>query len=326
MLKRFIACFVCVSIAATNSVPAHVYAHEQVPASVISEAGLLEKYPDARIIRVSPDEYPAFERKLRKRGYRQAETLNIQMALEDTRAEYRESAQTPANAKTANDCAGEGVDSSGEQSINVLLDITDDMMDAGQRSSGDAAAVVFIIIGTVVVIVWTLYVFKYLYDVSFGLVPCGRWHEFTAVSSSASTSGNQHARFNGLRYSTGFRDGAAYVGIGLEIGRADILLEEAGLLELKGNYFMMGPMLRWRLSRGINPAAFQLDFTAGTTEHDEIGLLAKARMSLLFGIGDNLRLGLSWGVLNINLDEDQGVITERSQYHYLYGISMGFRF
>ena len=314
------------SITGMCILPHPVQAMEQAPVSGFSEAALLEKYPGATIYHVTPEEYPALERKLRGHGYIQEETVNLQLALESGEEKNRQTRQTGGTAKSKKECADQGADSAGEQSINVLLDFTDDMLKEGERSSSDSAAVVFIIIGAVVVVVWALYVFKYIYDVATGFAPCGRWDEFTAVASSASTGADQHARFNGLRYATGFRDGITDVGISVEAGKTDILLVEASALELKGNYLLIGPMLRWPLTRGLNPAAFQLDFTAGTTEHKEIGLLAKARMSLVFGIGDYLRLGLSWGVLNINLNEGQGVITERSQYHYLYGINMGFRF
>lgn len=193
-------------------------------------------------------------------------------------------------------------------------------------SSSDDAAVLFVVVGTVVVIVWALYVFKYLYDISLGNTPCGRWSELAVVSSNASAGVAQHARFDGLRYSTGFREGSLDVGLGFELGQTDILLSEVGVLELEGRYWLLGPILRWRLSRGKNPSYFQMNFVAGSTEHDEVGLLAKASLGLLFGIGDSLQLGVNWGAMNINLNDNQGIISERSQYHYLYGINMGFRF
>ena len=45
-----------------------------------------------------------------------------------------------------------------------------------------------------------------------------------------------------------------------------------------------------------------------------------------FGLGDHLHLGLSWGAMNVELNNDQGIISDRDQYHYLYGVSAGFRF
>jgi hypothetical protein len=230
------------------------------------------------------------------------------------------------NDSIADDCAGGDVESSGDDSLQVMLDITDDVLNSNNGSSSDQAAVLFVVVGAVVVMVWTVYVFKYLYDISLGDAPCGRWHEVTAVRSNASAGSGQHARFDGLRYSTGFRDGTLDVGIGFELGQADILLSEVGALELQGRYWLLGPILRWRFSGDVNPNYFQMNFIAGTTEHDEVGMLARASLGFLFGVGDSMQLGFNWGAMNIDLNENQGIITERDQYHYFYGVNVGFKF
>lgn len=326
MFHRLTTYFVCIALIGYSIVPDPVCAMDKASIAEFSETELLEKYPGARIIQVTEAEYPALEKKLRQHGYSQAEKVPLQLVQQDVPMDVQGTIQQKDYSDSRDDCAGEGLESAGEQSIDVLVDFTEDMMKTGGNSSSDDAAVLFIVIGTIVVVVWALYVFKYLYDVSVGLVPCGRWNEVTAVTGSTSTNSNQHARFDGLRYATGFRDGIADIGISFELGQADILLTEVGVLELKGRYWLMGPMLRWRFSEGINPLAFQLNFTAGTTEHSEVGLLAKASMAILFGIGESVQIGLSWGALNINLDEDQGIISDHSQYHYLYGINLGYRF
>ena len=69
-----------------------------------------------------------------------------------------------------------------------------------------------------------------------------------------------------------------------------------------------------------------MNFLAGSTEIDELGVIAQATLELQFGIGDAMRLGISWGAININIERDQGFITEREQYYYLYGLNIGYRF
>lgn len=322
MLHKLITYFICLTMTGMTVLPGPVYAGELPLSDTFNETELLEKYPDAKVIHVSPEEYQMLEKELQQQGYQQSEVVSLQLAQNNTnRVETKQN-----NLKLKDDCSNRGDESAGEESFRVMVDFTDDMMRSGNGSSGDAAAVLFVVVGTVVVIVWALYVFKYLYDISLGNTPCGLWNELTVVSSAASTSIAQHARFNGLRYSTGFRDGSLDVGLGFELGQADILLSEIGILELKGKYWLLGPILRWRLSQGINPSYFQMNFTAGTTEHDEVGLLAKASLGLLFGLGDSMQLGLNWGAMNINLNDNQGIVSERSQYRYLYGVNMGFRF
>ena len=326
MPRQLITYFICISMVVMNVIPPPVYADEFLSSSEFNEAELLEKYPDAKVIRVSPEEYLALEKRLQQRGYRQSEVVPLQLAQNNAARDTAIAEPVYADAVSSRDCVdNKGDESTGEDSFRVMLDITDDMMNS-RGSSSDSAAVLFVIVGTVVVIIWSLYVFKYLYDVSLGNAPCGRWNEFAVVGSSASTGDTQHARFNGLRYSAGIRDGLMDVGVSLELGEADILLSEVGVLELKGRYWLLGPVLRWRLSQGINPSYFQTNFVAGSTEHDEVGLLARASLGLLFGVGDSLQLGLNWGAMNIDLNENQGVITQRDQYHYFYAINMGFRF
>ncbi len=325
MFRQLTAYLICITMIGSSVIPHPVYAAGLSSSDVFNEAELLEKYPDAKVIRVSPEEYLALEKKLQQSGYRQSEVVPLQLAQNNVEQDAGVVEPVHVDTVSSDDCTENGDESTGEDSFRVMLDITDDMMHSS-GSSGDGAAVLFVIVGTVVVIVWSLYVFKYLYDVSLGNAPCGRWNEVAVVSSSASTGEAQHARFNGLRYSTGVRDGSMDVGISLELGETDILLSEVGVLELKGRYWLLGPVLRWRLSQGINPSYFQTNFVAGSTEHDEVGLLAKASLGFLFGLGDSLQLGLNWGAMNIDLNENEGVITQRDQYHYFYGINMGFRF
>jgi len=326
MFQRFTIYLICFAMSGMSVVPHPAYALEHPAMIGLGTSELLEKYPDAKIIHVSTDEYPTLEKQLRQQGYSQSRTMPLQLVQHDRQENDRGVDQQQGVSPLRGDCEEPGGESSGEKSLRVMVDFTEDMMRSSNNTSSDEAAVVFVVIGAIVLVVWTLYVFKYFYDVSVGVIPCGRWNELTVVTGFTSTSDEQHARFNGLRYSTGFRDGVADIGISFELGQADILLKEVSTLELKGRYWLLGPMLRWRISHGLNPSYLQMNFIAGTTEHDEVGLLAKASLGVLLGIGETMQLGLNWGAMNINLNGDQGIISDRDQYHYLYGINMGFRF
>lgn len=330
LLHRFIVYLVCVSVAATCVLPGTGYAGVGNSAVMMemNEQVLLNDYPQAKILHVTTDNYPALEERLKQMGYQKSKPVALDLAQSDTRYIKQSPSEDnrPVETSTSDDCGQGGITSSSEESFRVIVDLTDDIMDSGNNASGDEAVVVFVIIGAVVLVVWTLYVFKYFYDVSVGIVPCGRWSELTMITSGTSNDGDQHARFNGLRYSTGFRNGVADVGISLEAGQIDLLLREVTSLELEGQYWLLGPVLRWRLLDEANPSYLEMNFLAGSTEHDEVGLLARANIGVLIGIGKALQLGLNWGVMNINLNGDQGIISDRSQYHYLYGINIGFRF
>ena len=333
MLHRITTYLLCCAMISMNIMPRSVYAVEHPVPISLSEAELFEKYPGAKVVQVTPKQYLKLENELQQQGYQQSEVIPLQLTQNEIEYEpgfepesvNSNVVESQDESELSDDCVEKRNEKADEDSLRIMLDITDDAMNSG-GSSGDDAAVLFVIVGTVVVFIWTLYVFKYFYDVSMGVAPCGRWNELAVVTSSVSTVEGQHAFFEGLRYSTGFRDGTLDVGIGFELGQTDILLSDVGTLELQGRYWLVGPVLRWRLSSVRNPSYFQMSFVGGSTEHDEVGVLAKASLGLLFGLGDSLQLGVNWGAMNINLNEDQGIITERSQYHYLYGLNVGFKF
>lgn len=322
MIKNILTRFLCFVIAWTTVFPASA---QSIGTSGLNETQIRQKYPNARIVHVSAEEYPQLAAQLGQQGYNQEYSLALkQLAQRDTAADTNETRQRPPGLEQQqrNDCGG-SIRESGDSSVQFNLNFGNTSSSSG--SNGDDAAVVFVIIGLVMVVVWTLYFFKYLYDVSVGLSPC-RWSEVSVISSFISRFDQQHARFYGVQYATGIQDGATEFGIAAEMGHSDILLIESSPLQLQGLYWFLGPVLRWRMSEGANPHYFKLHFMGGSTEHDEIGVLAKAGLSLQFAVGPAAFIGLNWGALHINLSEDQGIINERNQYHYLYGINFGMKF
>lgn len=310
---------ICLVMAWSGVVPAHT-SPATIPAQ-ITEADIQARYPNARIIHVAPENYSQLAQSLQQQGYYIANKLPA-----DADPQTDEVTPPPYNPAVTNDCGDRNAPSAGDESLRVMVDFSSDMMRSGSNGNRDAAVVVFVIIGTVLIVVWALYVFKYIYDVAAGFTPCGKWTDISLVRSSISSSTQQHADFVGLRYMTGFRDGATEFGISAEIGQSDILLADLGQPEMKGSYWFLGPVLRWRLSHSNNPSYFQMNFLAGSTEHDAMGTIAQANLGLQFGLGENFKLGVSWGALNINLKNTQGIVSERDQYYYLYGVNMGYQF
>lgn len=313
----------CMVLAWTSVMP--VYADTPVAGAGISEADILAIYPNARIIHVEPAAYPQLAEQLRQQGY-DTTVAPMQLASNDAIRNNVVSVENAPLPRTGdcNDSAAKP--SPGDESIRVMVDFSSDMMKSGGNGNRDTAAVVFVIIGTVLIVVWALYVFKYIYDVSVGFTPCGKWTDIALVRSAISSSSQQHADFYGVRYMTGYRDGATEFGISAEIGQSDILLSDLGAPEMQGTYWFIGPVLRWRLSRSDNPGYFQMNFMAGSTEFSAMGTIAQANLGLQFGIGEGFKLGLSWGAMNINLKNTQGIVSERDQYYYLYGVNMGYQF
>ncbi|HEY0720662.1 MAG TPA: hypothetical protein VGE50_05360 [Gammaproteobacteria bacterium] len=320
-MTRIITYLICFFVFWTSTVPS--YATESAGEDQYTANNQYNALPTARVIRISPEEYPLLESQLIAKGYRQSNEKVLLAARYEARAAVETQIYNTEH-DAVNDCAdrerGRRTDDS---PVNVSINVVHDMAPDGD---GVEAAVVFVVIGTVVVIVWTLYAFKFLYDVTVGTPPCGRWSELNFTASMISSDADQHADFSGVHFMTGYRDGYTDIGISAEAGQSNILLTETGTLSLEGIYWMVGPTLRWRVNNNRNPSFYEMEFVAGTTEHEEVGLLAKAKAGFSFGIGDALRWGVNLGVLNINLNDNQGIITDRHRYYYLFGVEMGYRF
>ena len=305
----------CYLLFCTSVVPA------RADSALQEETAIRASYPDATIIHVEPENYLELAESLKQQGYHIANKLPAD-ANQPSAAVAASLYKPPAS----NDCDDRNQSTAGEESIRVMVDFSSDMMKSGGNGNRNSAAVVFVIIGTVLIVVWALYVFKYIYDVSTGFTVCGKWSDIALVHSAISSSAQQRADFYGLRYMTGFRDGATEFGISAEIGQSNILLSDFSVPLLQGTYWLIGPVLRWRLSRDKNPSYFQMNFMAGATEFDVMGTIAQASLGLQFGIGDGFKLGVSWGAMNIDLKNTQGIISEQDDYYYLYGVNMGYQF
>ena len=325
MFKKITSYLLCFTLAWSTVVP--VYAEQAVITTDMTEQEIRMLHPNAKIIHVAQENYSQLAENLRNQGYApktetflaQANTQNIEHAISNT--------ESTSNTPECNDTTlTKTSNKSGSGDINAAIDISDGILKSGNGSGGDGAVIVFVIIGAIVIVVWALYVFKYLYDLSTGFVPCEYWYQLTYTSSSISDDLETHFNMDGLRFTTGFRDDGTDVGIALEMGHADILLTEQQSLKLDGFYWMLGPTLQWRLSTGYNPHNIYMNFMGGTTEHDEIGVIAKASVGLQFGLGKHFHLGFNFGAMNINLNDNQAILTDRDQFHFLYGVNSGFRF
>lgn len=332
LLPRALTGLLSVALAGLPWQPSQAQAlHASAP---VAAQSLPTRHPQARVIEVSAQDYPALAQRLRQAGYRPGEeAAAVQLAASEPQTTSPATAPGPeqdapaaADDQGAGDCDAQSPrQTSREGQAGVQVNIGN-IAHPGGRGSGNDAVVIFVIVGTVVLVVWTLYAIKYLADRARGVEICGeRWSEWALASTSLNSGRSQQANFNGLRYLGGISQEAFGFGISAEIGQSEVLLAEAGTLRLRGLYWLLGPMLRWRLSPAVNPSYFQMEFLAGSTENKEMGVIAVAKLGFNFGLTDRVRLGLSYGAMNLNLHE-QGIILDRSQTYTLWGLDMGYRF
>ena len=322
--KRTIVHLLCFVMSCTTVLPC--YATKTTFIDNFSEKDLIEKFPKSKVIHVSPEAYQKLSNTLKFQGYSILEKTN-QLVMANNGMEPKSADSINKNGAKS-DCNENSTSqqSKGEDSLQVMLDFSTDMMKSSKDADGDKAAILFVIVGTVVLVVWTLYAFKYIYDLSKGYRPCSRWNELTITSSSMSENSNQHANFTGVRYTSGFSEGKTDIGLSIEYGQSDILLNETNTLALKGAYWLLGPTLRWQLNSRDAPYYFLMNFLAGTTEHNEIGIIALANLGFRFSFQESYQLGINWGAMNIDLSKNEGIISESDRYHYLYGINFGYHF
>ena len=327
-MKQIISYCMCWLIAWTSVVPAPSQA---APMRVDDVQQLRQQYPQARIIQVSEADYPRLAQQLAEQGYRATEQLSsLQLAAADGSLAAQQTEIATEPARNRDDCEPESPKQSGPQSsehdVRLAIDISDSMLRGSSNGGDGRAAVLFVIIGMVLVVVWALYIFKYLFDVASGHEPCDIWSEWVGVASRINEGDGDKASFSGIRYVTGFREGITDIGIAVEAGRADIRLSAISAEPLEGTYWMLGPVLRWHASKDSPNTLVQMQFLAGSTSHDEVGVLGQARIGVQIGLSKRLALGFSWGVMNIDLNNDQGVLSEDDRYYYLAGASVSYQF
>jgi len=316
MLKKLFTYCLCFIL----SFPGYSYAESSQSSYSPDSTYHINQLPDkAKVIHVQPGDYPQLAAQLYNQGYRPSST---HLASNETPPDKSQSRSLQTNSST--DCNKDS-SSASEESIEVMIDFSNDMFRSSSNSNNDAAPLIFVVIGTIVVIAWALYVFKYIYDISTGIQPCGYWSQLTFRTSRITGAPDHYAKFRGIKYMTGFRDALTEIGISIELGHADILIPTILNTHLKGNYIFLGPVLRWRISN-ITPHYFSMSFLAGSTEHDKMGLIAQANAGFQFALNKHTHIGLSWGAMNIDVNEDQGIAQNQDDYFYLYGINFGFDF
>jgi hypothetical protein len=186
----------------------------------------------------------------------------------------------------------------------------------------EAAVVLFIVIGVVVVVALVAYSAKYFYDAYAGFGECPKWWDLT-LQSAGFNDGDANGYLTALRVSTGIQDQITRIGLTAELGR--LYLSADGAEDLDSNYWMLGPAIRWYLLPSGDSAYVSLEVLAGLGSRD-LGNVSAARAGINFPVGASMRIGFSVGALYTALERARGYLSTDSNYHYLFGIEAGARF
>ncbi len=321
MFKKTLSYLLCTCL--VGSPFSQVLAQGGIFPSVSTIQDVTQNYPNASVIHVSEKEYPGLEQSLRQRGYEQTRAIHLAQAeSQDFHKIDKADVRSPDADCGSKDYRGE---EPGQAALRVSIDFTNDMMNSSGRRDDRSAAVVFVVVGTIVVFVWALYLFRYLYDISVGNYQC-RWSDIAFSSTSTYRRLDQYIHFYGVQYQTGASYGSTNFGVSLELGNASIYLTDISSLQLSGLYWMVGPVLQFRMGEKRNPSYFHMSFRAGSTENTEVGVIGEVRVGFHLGISDNAYIGLDWGAMNLKLKETESIISNANQFDYIYGVNVGYSF
>ena len=318
-------------------------AHAEESAGGMTLQELKEKYPRARFVQVSLQEFEQIYSNYPGRNIVLVESTN-NAGFQEVDVRDMESAKTngapasilliepeqtqpdePKPPVPGRHASSRPYDPYAPHDTCVGFDIFGDI-DVG---SDEVAIVIFVLVGVVVVAASVLYVGYYAYDVLANGEDYEYWGD-SGLRAGFLTGGDRSGGLYGLRVAGGFWGGGAMdVGLAGEVGYMDVrvAIEDQPMdVRLSGLYGLAGPCLRWVLDGSDNPVCLVLDVLAGTADDSHVGLMSKASANLSWGIGPHARLGLQIGSLYMKLNEDEGPLNTDSDFNLMLGVDVGWRF
>jgi hypothetical protein len=194
---------------------------------------------------------------------------------------------------------------------------------------GDAAVVLYVLIGVVVVAAFIVYAVDYVYRLAVHPEDISYWWSLD-LHSTWLAGGSEDGFFVGSKLSTGIIQEAARAGLSIEVGYFDVNVDIAGApseLEVDGAYGMLGPHIRWTWNRARrNPSHFVVELLTGVTSSTDIDIVSVARAGVSLGVGEQGRLGLNIGTMYLDMELDEGLIRDDDDFSLVVGTEVGFRF
>jgi hypothetical protein len=207
---------------------------------------------------------------------------------------------------------------------NLFLDFTD----RGSKGSGmdghDWAALIYVVIGVVVVGAFLIYAAQTLVELAVNADHDPLFQEAGLRLSYSGRSWRDGAGANlyrdaylaGIRYAIGFDRPGADVGLAVEGGYIDIRLTPldgpGDAFDFRGGYLVAGPLLRFG---SFDPLCFSMEFLNGTSTHASIGWISKARMALQYRMGRHEVIGADLGAVFYDLAFLDGLALRRGDFN-----------
>ena len=225
--------------------------------------------------------------------------------------------------------------------VNLMVDFRDGRTGGGGGGwSGDElAAVIYVVVGVVVVGAFLIYGIQTLTELAVNPKDDPLFQEVglrLSYSGHALRDGTgpdlyRDSYLAGLRYAIGFDRPGMDIGLAVEGGYIDVNLHEAGAplhsFDFHGGYLVAGPMLRFG---NYDPLSFSLEFLNGASNHESIGWISKSRMTLQARIGDHATFGGHLGAVFYDLQFLDGLAWRQGDFNrdlsLITGLDMGWEF
>ncbi len=218
--------------------------------------------------------------------------------------------------------------------INLFADVREGHGGGGGWSGDDWAAVIYVVVGVVVVGAFVIYGLQMLTELA---INKDDYPMFMEAGLRLSYSGKafedpngrgdlyRDAYLAGLRFAIGFDRPGMGIGLAVEGGYIDVFLRgidnPAETFDFKGGYLVAGPMLRFGDNK---PWSFSLEFLNGTSNHASIGWISKSRMTLQYKVGDHLLLGGHLGAVFYDLHFLDGLGVREGNFNRDLSLISGF--
>lgn len=265
-----------------------------------------EKYPNAKISVISFDEFQKIQK-----SHKNTQIIYLaQNENNDTNESKKE--EIKQKQKTTN-----------TTSAGARLRVPD----LNFSGSGDSA-VIFVIIGAIVVVALVVYAGEYLYEVIATDKQHSYWIDNSFIYSNFYNDYTQSSgSMAGYKLSFGFDGKNTKVGVSAEAGTFDFSFfqEESRWLDANGAYFMAGPTVRFYPPTDKTAYLFA-EMLGGKSDNKNINTLGQARLGVSKTFQNNLILGLSLGAIFVGLNDDEGILEYKDEFETTTSFEMGYKF
>ena len=316
---RNIAMMLCIALPLQGfAAPARLSAGQP-----LTVAALQERFPDARFIALDTQAFEGAESTLRSATPSSGTRMRLVRNSDDLNS-LPGQAPTAAPARDCMPQTGVRAEGDAETSVDLAANV---LRQAGRGSDrNDAAVVMFVLVGAVVVIALVVYSTKYFYDAYSDFAECQKWWDLTLQSAIFSGEAVSRGALTGLRLSTGVQDAATRIGLTAELGSLYMTFHGA-TDSVSATYWMIGPALRWYDSTNNGePWYLSAELLGGSANQHQVGAVSAARLGLNFPVGARIRMGVSLGALYTALSNAEGALAKYDNYYYVLGFELGTRF